>query len=161
MVQKILIAYYSRSGNTKKIADLIQQQVGGTLHEILPEVPYPNSYQETVDQAKIEIRDGHKPALKSTLDHPDSYDTVFIGSPNWWDTIAPPVATFLTAYDFSGKTIIPFCTHGGGGLGRINHDITRLCPQSTLLYSFEVYGSRTGNVQTQVSEWLSKIGLRS
>ena len=159
MVQKILIAYYSRSGNTKKIADLIRQQVGGTLHEITPEIPYPNSYQETVDQAKIEIRDGHKPALQSALDHPDSYDVVFIGSPNWWDTIAPPVATFLSVYDFSGKTIVPFCTHGGGGLGRIRKDIAKLCPQSTLLDSFESYGSGKGDLPAQISAWLSKLGL--
>jgi len=135
---EILIVYYSRSGNTRKIADLIQQEVGGTLHEIQPEVPYPKSYSATTDQAKQEIRAGYKPALHSTLEQVESYDTILVGSPNWWRTIAPPVVTFLTEHDLSGKTIVPFCTHGGGGLGRIAQDIAKLCPKSTVLRSFEV-----------------------
>jgi hypothetical protein len=85
--------------------------------------------------------------------------TVFIGSPNWWDTIAPPVATFLSEYDLSGKTIVPFCTHGGGGLGRIGRDIARLCSQSTVLSSFEIYGSGGGSAQARVSAWLSSSKL--
>ncbi len=157
MAERILVAYFSRSGNTRKIANLIQQEVGGTIHEIQPEMPYPNSYDAVVDQAEKEIQAEYKPALQSTLDHVESYDTIFVGSPNWWDTIAPPVATFLSEYDLSGKTIVPFCTHGGGGLGRIGQDIARLCPQSTVLSSFKVYASGTGNVQAKVSAWLSKL----
>ena len=159
MTEQILIAYYSRTGNTQKIANLIQQQVGGTLHQIQPEAPYPSSYNAIVEQAKEEIQVGYKPALSSTLDHIESYNTIFVGSPNWWDTIAPPVATFLSVYDLSGKTVVPFCTHGGGGLGRISQDIAKLCPQTTILDSFEVYGSRTENTQAQVSAWLNKIGV--
>lgn len=160
MAEHILIVYFSRSGNTKKIANLIQQEVGGTLHEIQPETPYPSPYDAVVEQAKGEIRAGYKPALRSKLDQIEPYDTVFVGSPNWWSTIAPPVATFLSAYDLSGKTLVPFCTHGGGGLGRIDQDIAELCPHSTMLSSFEIYGNGTGNVQAQVSAWLSKVGLR-
>ena len=159
MAEHILVVYFSRSGNTRKIANLIHQEVGGTIHEIRPKVPYPNSYDAVVDQAQKEIQAGYKPALQSTLDHIESYDTVFVGSPNWWSTIAPPVATFLSEYDLSGKTIVPFCTHGGGGLGRIGRDIAKLCPQSTILSSFEIYGSRTGNAQAKVSAWLSKVGM--
>jgi flavodoxin len=159
MAGNILIVYFSRSGNTRAIANLIHQEVGGTIHEILPEVPYPNSYNAVVDQAKKEIQAGYKPALQSTLDHVDSCDTIFVGSPNWWSTIAPPVATFLSEYDFSGKTIVPFCTHGGGGLGRIRTDIAKLCPQSTILRSFEIYGSGQGNAQAMVSAWLRYIGV--
>jgi flavodoxin len=159
MAGHILIAYYSHSGNTRKIANLIHREVGGTIHEIQPKVPYPNSYNAVVDQAKIEIETEYKPALQSTLDHLESYDTIFVGSPNWWSTIAPPVATFLSGYDLSGKTIVPFCTHGGGGLGRIGKDIAKLCPQSTILSSFEIYGSGTGNAQAKVSAWLSKVGM--
>jgi flavodoxin len=159
MAEHILVVYFSRSGNTRKIANLIHQEVGGTIHEIRPKVPYPNSYDAVVDQAQKEIQAGYKPALQSTLDHIESYDTVFVGSPNWWSTIAPPVATFLSEYDLSGKTIVPFCTHGGGGLGRIGRDIAKLCPQSTILSSFEIYGSGTGNAQAKVSAWLSKVGM--
>ena len=77
-----LVVYYSRSGNTRKIADLINQAVGGTMHEIVQEAPYPRSYDATVDQAKVEIQAGYKPALKSNLDGVEAYDTVFVGSPN-------------------------------------------------------------------------------
>ena len=159
MAEHILIVYFSHSGNTHKIANLIHQEVGGTIHEIQPEAPYPNSYDAVVNQAKLEIQAGYYPALGSTLDHIEPYDTIFTGSPNWWNTIAPPVATFLSEYDLLGKTIVPFCTHGGGGLGRIVEDVAKLCPQSTILSSFEIYGSGTGNVQAKISAWLSKIGM--
>ena len=159
MAEHILVVYFSRSGNTRKIANLIHQEVGGIIHEIRPEVPYPNSYNAVVDQAEKEIQAGYKPALQSTLDHIESYDTIFVGSPNWWSTIAPPVATFLSEYDLSGKTIVPFCTHGGGGLGRIGKDVAKLCPRSTVLSSFDVYESETGNAQAKVSAWLRKVGM--
>ena len=159
MAEHILVVYFSRSGNTRKIANLIHLEVGGTVHEIQPEVPYPNSYNAVVDQAKEEIQAGYRPALRSTLDHVESYDTVFVGSPNWWNTIAPPVATFLSEHDLSGKTIVPFCTHGGGGLGRVGTDITRLCPQSTILSSLEIYGSGGVHAQARVSAWLRKVGM--
>jgi flavodoxin len=160
MAEPILIACFSRSGNTRKIANLIQQEVGGTLHEIQVAVPYPASYNAVVEQAKKEIQAGYKPALQSALDHIESYNTIFVGSPNWWSTIAPPVATFLSEYDMSGKTIVPFCTHGGGGLERIGQDIAKLCPQSTVLSSFEIYGSGAGNAQAEVSAWLRKVGMK-
>jgi len=99
------------------------------------------------------------PALKNQIDHVESYDTIFVGSPNWWNTVAPPVATFLSENDLSGKTIVPFCTHGGGGLGRISKDIAELCPQSTILSSFEIYGSGGRDAQARVFAWLSKIGM--
>ena len=154
MTEPILIAYFSRSGNTRKIANLVQQEVGGTLYEIQVAVPYPASYNAVVEQAKKEIQAGYRPALQSTLDHIESFNTTFVGSPNWWSTIAPPVATFLSEHNLSGKTIVPFCTHGGGGLGRIRQDIARLCPQSTVLSCFGVYGSGAGNVRAEVVAWL-------
>jgi flavodoxin len=100
MAEHILIVYYSRSGNTRAIANLIHREVGGTIHEIQPEVPYPSSYNAAVDQAKKEIPAGYRPALRSTLAQVESYDTIFVGSPNWWNTIAPPVATFLSEHDY-------------------------------------------------------------
>jgi flavodoxin len=159
MAGQNLIVYYSRSGNTRKIADLIQQEVGGILHEIEPETLYPESYDATVDQAKREIQAGYKPALRSDLDSVEAYDTVFVGSPNWWNTIAPPVATFLSQHDLSGKRIVPFCTHGGGGLGRVAQDIARLCPESTVLRSFYTYGRGGVDAQARVSAWLGQIGM--
>jgi flavodoxin len=159
MAEHVLVAYFLHSGNTQSIATLIHREVGGIIHEIKPEAPYPHSYNAVVAQAKKEIRAGYKPALQSALDHLESYDTIFVGSPNWCSTIAPPVTTFLTAYDLSGKIIVPFCTHGGGGLGRVERDIAKLCPQSTVLSSLGIYGSGSGNVQAKISGWLQTIGI--
>jgi len=161
MRENILIAYYSRSGNTRKLAQLIHQKVDGTLHEIQPEVPYPASYNSTVEQAKKEIQAGFRPPLKTRIEHIEAYDTIFIGSPNWWSTIAPPIATFLEENNLAGKTIIPFCTHGGGGKGRIEKDIAKLCPQSTVMPALAIYGSGGRDVESQVSAWLESLGFTS
>lgn len=160
MVKHILIVYYSHSGNTKRIAKLIQQEVGGTLCEVQPVVPYPVSYNMVVEQVKKEIQMGFLPALKTKVECIELYDMVYVGSPNWCSTIAPPIATFLSEYNLSGKTIIPFCTHDGGGMGRVAQDIAKLCPQSTILSSFEIYGSSGMDAQAKVSSWLRKIGMK-
>ena len=157
MTDKILIAYYSRSGHTERIARIIHQKIGGTLHRIKPETPYPSSYDDTVDQAKGEIKRGIQPPLASQLNSVAEYDLIFIGSPNWWSTIAPPVGTFLSSYDFSGKTLALVCTHGGGGLGRIASDIAVLCPKSSILSPFIVYGSGGKGIEAQVTAWLDEI----
>ncbi|WP_245522857.1 flavodoxin [Thermoanaerobacter italicus] len=159
MAKQILIVYFTWSGNTRKIANLIHKEIGGTTFEIQPKVPYPSSYNEVVAQAKKEIQTEYKPPLKTKIDHIESYDIIFVGSPNWWSTIAPPIATFLSEYDLSGKTIAPFCTHGGGGKGQMISDIIKLCPKSTILEEFVIYGSGAGDAQANVSQWLHKIGI--
>ncbi len=157
MSHRILIAYLTHSGNTRKIAGYIHNEIGGTIFEIEPETPYPNSYNAVVAQARKEIKAGFKPALKANIDDMASYDTLFIGSPNWCSTIAPPVASFLSSHNWSGKTVVPFCTHGGGGRARMLTDIAKLCPEATILDGFEVYGSGSGNTQAQISAWLRRI----
>ena len=101
MSKKILTAYYSHSGNTGEIASYIQKQTNGALFEIIPAVLYPTGYNDVVRQAKIEIQSGKKPELKTKINDTESYDIIFVGSPNWWGTIAPPVAAFLSEHDFS------------------------------------------------------------
>ena len=159
MPGKILIAYYTWSGNTRKIAELIKRETDGTVFEILPEVAYSADYNTVVALAKREIQAGFKPVLKSKIDNIGIYEVILIGTPNWWSTIAPPVAAFLSGHDLAGKTIVPFFTHGGGGQGRILKDITRLCPNSTVLEGFETYRGGAGNVQAKVAEWLRKTGI--
>ncbi|HOK29224.1 MAG TPA: flavodoxin [bacterium] len=155
----VLIAYFTWSGNTRRIAELIHSKVDGTLVEIQPEVSYPRSYNVVVNQAKREISMSHKPPLKTKIEHIESYDIIFVGSPNWWGTIAPPVATFLLGYDLRGKTIVPFSTHGGGGQGRISVDIAKLCPGSTILKGFSIYGGELGRAEAMISAWLREIGI--
>lgn len=157
MAEKILITYYSRTGSTQVVANLIQEEIGGDIFEIQPEDPYPASYNDVVEQAKEEIQADYKPALKSTVDNIESYDTIIVGSPNWWSTIAPPVVTFLSEYDFSDKTIAPFCTHGGGGQGRINEDISKLCPHSNIVDCLQIYGGDARSAQPELSAWLRQI----
>lgn len=159
MDKQILIAYFSWSGNVRKIANLIHNEIDGTLLEIQLQTPYPNSYNATVEQAKREIQANYKPPLKTKVHNIESYDIIFIGSPNWWGTIASPVSTFLFEYNLEGKTIVPFCSHGGGGKGRIISDIKKLCPKSTILEEFVIYGSGQGDVRAKISEWLRRIGI--
>jgi flavodoxin len=155
----ILIVYYSHSGNTGKVAALIQKQVGGTLFPLEPETPYPADYAKVVELSKQEIPAGHKPPLKTKAPDLAEFDTVFVGSPNWLNTIAPPVATFLAENDLSGKKVVPFATYGGGGLGKIAEDIAKLCPKSTVLESIALSRDGGAGAEEAISGWLKKIGL--
>ena len=123
--QKILVTYFSHSGNTWEIANQIHINVSGNIFEIQSVKPYPFDYDAVVEQAKQELRSDHKTALKTKIENLKSYDLIFIGFPIWWGTIPAPVKTFLSEYDFSGKTIIPFCTHEGSALGRSVEDISK------------------------------------
>ncbi|SCM79183.1 Flavodoxin [uncultured Sporomusa sp.] len=154
MSNKILIVYYSHSGNTRKLAKLIEQETGGTLCELVPERAYPADYNTVVEQAKKEIQAGFRPELKTKVKDIAAYDTVFVGTPNWWSTMAPPVATFLERYDLSGKKVVPFCTHGGGGSGNIEIVVRKLCSASTVLPGLSVYGDAAK--ASQVESWLKK-----
>ncbi len=159
ITNKILVAYFSHSGNTREIANQIHKSVGGDILEIQSVQPYPHDYDAVVQQAKQELKSGYKPALKTKFENIKSHDLVFIGYPNWCGTIPAPVRTFLSEYDLSGKTIVPFITHAGSGLGRSVRDIATLCPNSTILDGLAVWGKNTKTAQNEVSEWLQKIKI--
>lgn len=155
--KKILVVYFSRSGNTREIANQIHRIVGGDIVELQTVNPYPADYEEVKKQAKQEQGSGFRPKLKTAINNIGSYDLVFIGSPIWWSRLPPPVVTFLSEYDLSGKTIVPFCTHLGSGQGQTVSEISRLCPKSTLLDGIAVRGPDAKNAQDEVSGWLRKI----
>jgi len=157
--KKILIAYFSHSGNTREIANQIHKIVGGDIFEIQVVKPYPDDYDAVVKQARQELDSGDKPALKTKVENINSYRSVFIGYPIWWYTIPAPVRVFLSEYDLSGKTIVPFCTHEGTGLGRSATDISKLCQKSTLLNGVAIWGKDVKTAQVIVSEWLRKIKI--
>ena len=159
IAKNILVAYFSHSGNTCEIADQIHKSMGGDIFEIQAVKPYPHDYDAVVNQAKQELNSGYKPALKTKIENIKSYDLVFIGYPIWWGTFPAPVKTFLSEYDFSGKTIVPFCTHEGSGLGRSVTDISKLCPKSTLRDGVAIWGRDAETAQNKVSEWLRKIKI--
>lgn len=155
--KKILVAYFSHSGNTRVIAEQIKNATGGDIFEILPVKDYPSDHQAVVDQAKKEINSNYRPALKTKVENIESYDVIFIGSPNWWSTIAPPVATFLSSYDLKGKTVVPFMTHEGTRMGHSVSDIKKLCPESTVLEGLPIKGSYVKKAQDDVTKWLREI----
>ncbi len=157
--KKILVAYFSHSGNTRVIAEQIHKTAGGDIFEIQPVKPYPADYDAVVAQARQELDSGYRPELKTKVGDIKQYDVVFIGYPNWWSTIPAPVRVFLTEYDLSGKTIVSFCTHGGGGLGHSVSDISKLCPKSKMLETLAVPGTSVKTAQGKVSDWLKKIKI--
>ncbi len=152
---KVLIAFYSYSGNTRAAAMQIQKKVGGDLFEIKPAKAYPTNYKNCVAVAKQEIRDGHLPPLAEEIDI-SKYSIIFIGSPNWWGTIAPPVGTFIKNSTIEGKTIIPFFTHGGGGMQNCEADVQKYCEAGNagkILKAFTCPGSLTKEPVPELEQW--------
>lgn len=154
---KPLVVYFSRTGNTKTIAGIISGQVGGDLIELVPTTAYPTDYDVCVDIARKELDQQTRPTLKTTIADMASYDTVYVGYPIWWSTIPMPVATFLESYDFSGKTVVPFCTHAGSGLANSVSDIQKLVPNATVTTGFAASGSSASSATSNVTTWLSTI----
>lgn len=156
---KALTVYYSHSGITRAFARMIHEKVGGDLVELVPAEPYPTAYKALVDQAKRELQAGYRPALQTRVEDIASYDVIFIGSPNWWDTVAPPVMTFLDEHNLAGKAAVPFITHGGGGAGRSARDIEALCPDATILEGLAVRDRELSTAQPQIAQWLRRLGM--
>lgn len=154
---KILVVYFSHSGNTKLAAEKIHNLVGGDIFAIEPINAYPEEYRVITKQAKKEITEGFKPALKSKVDNIENYDVIFVGSPCWWSTIAPPVTTFLSENDLSGKTVIPFMTHGGSGLGRSVADIKTLLPAANVTEGQAFRGNDVKNANEEITVWVKGL----
>jgi flavodoxin len=151
--KKILIAFYSHSGNTKNVAEKIQEITDGDLYEIKTNHEYPKNYTDIVNQAKKEKEQEFKPELTEHIDI-SNYDTIFIGSPVWWYTFASPIRTFLSDNDFSGKVIKPFCTHGGGGAYTTYTDIKDLCPDAQVKEGFTVYENSASD--SDIQKWVNE-----
>jgi flavodoxin len=159
-VKKVLVVYYSKSGNTGEIAKHIQKETNADIFEIETVTPYPDDYNTATKQAKEEISRGYKPPIKNKVSNISEYDIIFVGSPNWWSTIAPPVSTFLSEHDLSEKTVVPFCTHGGSGISKCASDTAKLAPNSTVLEAAAFSGYRAKDAQKEVADWIKKIGVK-
>lgn len=153
-----LIAYFSYTGHTKGIAQQMRDITGEMLFEIRPATPYNQDYDTTERQGRKETRDGYRPPLAEQADL-SACDTILLGTPNWFNTVAPPVATFLAGNDFTGKTIIPFVTNGGGGLGHIPADIKALAKGAKVLDSLNIYEDGGSDTKSKITDWLKKSGL--
>lgn len=167
---KILIAYYSRKGqnyagnrivnlpvgNTEVAAKMTQELTSGDLFEIQTVKPYPIDYTETTEVAAAEKRANARPELAIHVENMEQYDTIILGYPNWWGTFPMAVFTFLEEYDFTGKTILPFCTHEGSGLGNSERDILKRCPDAKVLPGLAIRGGSVKGAGDTVKTWLLK-----
>jgi flavodoxin len=170
--EKILIVYLSRTNNTKAIAEIIHKNVGGTIVGLELKNPYPENYKAIVDQVVRENETGFLPPLKTKIDSMQKYDVVFVGFPTWGMKLPPPMKSFLKEYDVSGKTIVPFNTNAGYGIGSSFDTVKELCSSSTVLEGFSIRGGveRDGilfvmegekekEAQIGVKKWLQKIKM--
>lgn len=153
-----LIVYYSLlGGNTKTIAEYVQQAVGGDMVEIRTVQSYPGEFNAVVAQARRERENNILPPIRPLNVDFDKYDVIYLGFPIWSSTLAQPVATFLSQNNLAGKTIVPFITHDGYGIGRSLQAIRQYAPDATLLEHFAIVGSEARNGQQQVAQWLAKL----
>jgi flavodoxin len=169
---KVLIVYLSRTNNTKTIAEIIHKNLGGTLVALELEKPYPQDYRATVQQVVMENETGYLPPLKTKIDSIQNYDVVFVGFPTWGMKLPPPMKSFLKQYDLGGKTVVPFNTNDGYGIGSSFDTVKELCPNSKMMDGFTIKGGvesdgqpRLGKdanakeAEREVKKWLQKIKL--
>jgi flavodoxin len=158
---KILVAYYSHTGNTKAVAGNIGELTGGDLFEIVPQTPYPSDDDELYDIALRELDEDARPAIAGTVEEFSGYEIIFIGYPNWCDSMPMIIRTFLDGYDFAGKTVVPFCTYGGSGFGDSLSVMERMAGGAAFLEGLQIQEDDVNNSRGAVEAWLDKIGVGS
>ena len=156
---RVLIAFFSWGGNTKGIAKEIQALTGADLFEIELTEPYSSDYSTVLDEAQRDQNLQARPELATHVENMQDYDTVLLGYPNWWASIPMPIASFLEEYDFSGKTIIPFCSHGGGRFGQSLTAIGKLVPDAVMGEALSVHYSGGNNLPDEIAQWLRTNGI--
>lgn len=152
---KTLVAYFTRSGNTRVVAGLIHRKLHADLFEIRPATPYPEDYLETVAKAKDERDRDIEPPLEAKVPGLAGYDTIYLGFPIWGETAPPIIRSFLSAHDLSGKAVIPFVTHGGYGLGNSQTVLRSHAPKAKLGNPFVMEADQERRTMNRVNEWLS------
>lgn len=157
--QNILVLYFSMTGNTQSVAEIIQDQVGGDIVRLETVQKYPSDYDELLDYAQNEQSENARPKLKTSIENINDYDVIFLGYPIWWGDMPMPVYSFLDEYDLSGKTIAPFVTHGGSGLSSTPEKIKQEEPNATVTNGFEVNGDNAASSGSDVTNWLNEIGF--
>ncbi len=158
--KKTLVAYFSWSGNTRNLACQIRELTGGDLFEIQTVKAYPEEYRRCTQYAKKEKEADARPALKGKVEGMDAYEVVFVGFPNWWGTAPMAVWSFLESYDLSGKTVIPFCTHGGGGEQDCFSDFAKHVGKADLKKGFVCPGGKVADARPKVEGWLKETGMK-
>ncbi|MBR6310565.1 MAG: flavodoxin [Paludibacteraceae bacterium] len=144
-------------GNTKIVADYISEFTGATQFEIVPDKNYDMPYSELIKVAKDETNKGELPSYKGKIDNIDQYDVIFIGGPIWWGTYPQVMFTFFKDYDLNGKTIVPFTTHEGSGLGSVVSDLKQAYPRAKFAQSFSIYGHEVRTGKEKVEKWVKGL----
>ncbi len=157
---KTLIVFYSWGGTTRGIAQKIQKKLGCDIFEIELVKPYSTDYNTVLDEAQRDQRKQARPAIKNKVKDFSKYKTILLGYPNWWASIPMPIATFLESYDFSGITVIPFCSNGGGKLGQSVSAITKIVPEAKVQHPLSIYYSGGESLNSDLDAWLLKNGFR-
>lgn len=148
-------------GNTQYVAQLIQEMTGGDIFRILPQKPYPTDHRTLVDLAREEQEQDARPAIAGKIEAPEAYGTIFIGYPNWWGDMPMILYSFLEQYDFFGKTLVPFCTHGGSGFSRTVRTMQDKQPGATVIRNgYSLSRNRMERAPSGVAEWLKETGLK-
>jgi flavodoxin len=159
VLSPVLVACFSRTGNTSVVAGLLQRATGADVFEIRPAVAYPEEYLATVEQARVERDRGVEPALEQLNAGIARYDTVFLGFPIWGETAPPVIRSFLSKHDLAGKTLVPFITHGGYGLGDSEAVIKRHAPKAVLQRGFSMQADQERQTMDKVTDWLRNAKL--
>ena len=158
---KTLIVYFSWSGHTRTVANIIHELTGSDIVEIEVQEPYSSVYNEVTARARHELDNDIRPALVTRVENMVDYDTLIVGTPIWSSRLAPPVKSFLASYDLSGKKILPFCTHGGSGTAQSVNNMREVCPNSEFLQPLAVSGSQAASSRNAVNQWLRMEGVLS
>lgn len=158
----ILVAYFSCTGNTKQIAEYAAEALGADLYEIVPEISYTDgdlNYSDPGSRSSMEMGDDSaRPAIASSMEHMEQYDTVILGYPIWFGEAPRIISTFVERYDFSGKTLVPFCTSGSSGLGSSDANLQALCSEASVWIPGKRFAG--GATRETVAEWTQSLNLR-
>ena len=157
--QDILIAYFSWSGNTEKMANMIQEETGGDLFKIEPVETYTDDYDTLLDQVQQELNDNVRPDIANVVNNWDDYEVIFVGYPTWWDHAPMVMLSFVESYDWEGKTLIPFNTSGGSGFGNSLESIESSASGANILKGLSLDGDTVEDSQNEVKTWISELGL--
>ena len=172
-MSKTLIAFFSRAdenyfggamryvkvGNTEIVVNSMKDMLTADIFKIEMKEPYSSVYMTCIDQAKKHLQSNARPELVSLPDSIDEYDTIILGYPNYWGTMPMAVFTFLEAFDFSGKTILPFCTNEGSGMGKSEKDIKNICSGANVAAGLAIRGNKVAGSENDVKKWLAKNGV--
>ena len=156
---KILVAYFSHSGNTRTVAEAIQTHLNTDIFEITTVTPYSEDYDTVVEEAQAEQRQNARPALAAQVENMEQYDTVFLGYPNWWGDMPMALYTFLDTYDLSGKTVVPFVTSGGSGFSGTVDTIAAAEPEAVMLEGLALSGDSVDSAGDEINAWLDGLSL--